>query len=128
MRELNIPLRLLIENEISRLCVWRNPASDPKRGADLSGNIEKTMSDVGCYHYTIKTLLKRVRHFGKGSYAQRGEFNLQLLFISWKGLALQLFGTKCRNWFVLRALKCLIPRKHFHCAWGIRLTCLSGGT
>lgn len=46
MRELNVPLRLLIENEISRLCVWRNPASDPKRGADLSGNIEKTLTDV----------------------------------------------------------------------------------
>jgi hypothetical protein len=39
-------LRLLVENEILRLNVWNNPTSDPKRGIDSTGTIERTMTDV----------------------------------------------------------------------------------
>jgi len=46
MRNLNLPLRLLTENEISRLSVWGNPTNDAKKGADLVGNTERTLLDV----------------------------------------------------------------------------------
>jgi len=39
-------LRLLVENEILRLNVWNNPTSDPKRGVDNSGTVERAMVDV----------------------------------------------------------------------------------
>jgi phosphatidylinositol 4-kinase len=38
-------LRLLVENEITRLNVWLNPTNDPKRGTDFVG-VEKTFYDV----------------------------------------------------------------------------------
>ncbi|KAK7038059.1 hypothetical protein R3P38DRAFT_3311292 [Favolaschia claudopus] len=34
LRSLNHPLKLLVDNEISRLTVWANPTNDPKRGTD----------------------------------------------------------------------------------------------
>ncbi|KAJ7940268.1 hypothetical protein B0H13DRAFT_2299305 [Mycena leptocephala] len=34
LRNLNHPLKLLVENEIFRLTVWANPTNDPKRGTD----------------------------------------------------------------------------------------------
>lgn len=46
MRSLNLPLRLLTENEIFRLSVWGNPTNDSKRGADIVGSTEKTLLDV----------------------------------------------------------------------------------
>lgn len=46
MRSLNLPLRLLTENEIFRLSVWMNPANDPKKGSDLVGNTERTLLEV----------------------------------------------------------------------------------
>ncbi|KAJ3814722.1 hypothetical protein F5876DRAFT_72711 [Lentinula aff. lateritia] len=36
-RDVNQPLRLLVENEIFRLNVWANPMNDPKRGTDHVG-------------------------------------------------------------------------------------------
>lgn len=39
-------LRLLVENEILRLNVWNNPTNDPKRGVDIIGTVEKSMTDV----------------------------------------------------------------------------------
>lgn len=46
MRSLNLPLRLLTENEIFRLSVWGNPTNDAKKGGDLVGNTERTLLDV----------------------------------------------------------------------------------
>jgi len=46
MRSLNLPLRLLTENEIFRLSVWGNPTNDTKKGGDLVGNTERTLLDV----------------------------------------------------------------------------------
>ncbi|KAI0934808.1 hypothetical protein AcW1_006214 [Taiwanofungus camphoratus] len=43
LKNLNLPLRLLVENEIFRLTVWANPANDPKRGIDYLVSIERTM-------------------------------------------------------------------------------------
>ncbi|KAF9067556.1 hypothetical protein BDP27DRAFT_1328569 [Rhodocollybia butyracea] len=37
LRDINQPLRLLVENEILRLNVWANPTNDPKRGVDHVG-------------------------------------------------------------------------------------------
>ncbi|KAF9265698.1 hypothetical protein L218DRAFT_986377 [Marasmius fiardii PR-910] len=34
LKEINNPLRLLVENELFRLSVWANPTNDPKRGPD----------------------------------------------------------------------------------------------
>ncbi|KDQ11709.1 hypothetical protein BOTBODRAFT_147082 [Botryobasidium botryosum FD-172 SS1] len=36
-------LRLLVENEISHLSVWRNPTNDPKRGVDFVPGIERAL-------------------------------------------------------------------------------------
>ncbi|KIP08776.1 hypothetical protein PHLGIDRAFT_29437 [Phlebiopsis gigantea 11061_1 CR5-6] len=41
----NVPLRLLVENEVFRLSVWTNPSNDPKRGTDHIGTVEKVMMD-----------------------------------------------------------------------------------
>ncbi|KAG9126585.1 phosphatidylinositol-4- kinase [Ceratobasidium sp. 392] len=46
-RAQNSLLKLLIENEISRLRVWANPTNDPKRGADYLSNSERSMTDDG---------------------------------------------------------------------------------
>lgn len=46
LKNLNLPLKLLVENEIFHLTVWANPLSDPKRGADHVGALEKSMLDV----------------------------------------------------------------------------------
>ncbi|PPQ71810.1 hypothetical protein CVT24_006200, partial [Panaeolus cyanescens] len=43
MRTLNLPLRLLTENEIFRLSVWGNPTSDSRKAADLVGSTERTL-------------------------------------------------------------------------------------
>ncbi|KAH9843165.1 atypical/PIKK/PI4K protein kinase [Rhodofomes roseus] len=45
LKNLNLPLRLLVDNEIARLTVWSNPTNDPKRGPDHVVSIEKTMMD-----------------------------------------------------------------------------------
>lgn len=37
VRDINQPLRLLVENEIFRLNVWANPMNEPKRGTDHIG-------------------------------------------------------------------------------------------
>ena len=46
LKNQNMPLRLLVENEIFRLSVWSNPSNDIKRGTDHVGNLEKIMTDV----------------------------------------------------------------------------------
>ncbi|TCD70919.1 phosphatidylinositol-4- kinase [Steccherinum ochraceum] len=46
LKNLNILLRLLVDNEILRLMVWTNPTNDAKRGADHFGTLEKTMTDA----------------------------------------------------------------------------------
>jgi len=46
MRSLNLPLRLLTENEISRLSVWNNPTNETTKGSDLVGYAERTLLDA----------------------------------------------------------------------------------
>ncbi|KAL0581133.1 Phosphatidylinositol 4-kinase stt4 [Marasmius crinis-equi] len=47
LKEMNHPLRLLVENELFRLSVWANPANDPKRGSDhISSAVEHSWSGV----------------------------------------------------------------------------------
>ena len=46
MRSLNLPLRLLTENEIFRLSVWNNPTNETSRGSDLVGNTERTLLEA----------------------------------------------------------------------------------
>lgn len=46
LKNLSLPLRLLVENEVFRLTVWTNPANDAKRGMDHVSALEKTMLDV----------------------------------------------------------------------------------
>ncbi|OSD08514.1 atypical/PIKK/PI4K protein kinase [Trametes coccinea BRFM310] len=43
LKNLVLPLRLLVENEVFRLTVWSNPVNDPKRGTDHLCQLEKTM-------------------------------------------------------------------------------------
>ncbi|EPQ57891.1 hypothetical protein GLOTRDRAFT_114478 [Gloeophyllum trabeum ATCC 11539] len=45
LKNLNEPLRLLVENEIFRLMVWANPCNEGKRGTDHVGLIERSLSD-----------------------------------------------------------------------------------
>jgi hypothetical protein len=49
LRHINNPLRLLVENELFRLGVWTNPASDVKRGVDYLGTTERNMMDVSIH-------------------------------------------------------------------------------
>ncbi|KAG8834446.1 phosphatidylinositol-4- kinase [Serendipita sp. 399] len=46
LRNMNILLRLLVENEIYRLTVWGNPSNEPKRGTDYVNGIERSMTDA----------------------------------------------------------------------------------
>lgn len=46
-RAQNSLLKLLIENEISRLRVWANPTNDLKRGADYLSNSERSLTEDG---------------------------------------------------------------------------------
>ncbi|KAG5638985.1 hypothetical protein H0H81_008206 [Sphagnurus paluster] len=46
LRNINLPLRLLTENEMFRLGVWANPTNDPKRGIDHIGTVAATMLDA----------------------------------------------------------------------------------
>ncbi|KAG2132611.1 hypothetical protein BD769DRAFT_1666055 [Suillus cothurnatus] len=43
LKNINQPLRLLIENEIFRLTVWANPSNEAKRGSDLHSLLERNM-------------------------------------------------------------------------------------
>ncbi|KAJ3753010.1 hypothetical protein EV360DRAFT_88184 [Lentinula raphanica] len=52
LRDVNHPLRLLLENEIFRLNVWANPMNDPKRGTDHIG----TTLTEGSWPALIRTL------------------------------------------------------------------------
>ena len=47
LKNQNVPLRLLVENEVFHLTVWANPTNDSKRGVDHIGTVEKVMMDVG---------------------------------------------------------------------------------
>ncbi|KAF5380919.1 hypothetical protein D9615_004166 [Tricholomella constricta] len=46
LRNINLPLRLLTENEMFRLTVWANPTNDPKRGSDQIGTVVATMLEA----------------------------------------------------------------------------------
>lgn len=43
LKNINHPLRLLVENEIYRLTVWANPSNDPRRGTDRHSVVERGM-------------------------------------------------------------------------------------
>ncbi|KAF7980170.1 hypothetical protein HWV62_39641 [Athelia sp. TMB] len=45
LKNVNQPLRLLVENEIFRLAVWGNPSNEARRGGDHVGSSERTMLD-----------------------------------------------------------------------------------
>ncbi|KAG9318618.1 hypothetical protein JVU11DRAFT_711 [Chiua virens] len=45
LKNVNHPLRLLVENEMYRLTVWANPTNDTTRGHDHPGILERTMSE-----------------------------------------------------------------------------------
>ncbi|CCM00003.1 uncharacterized protein FIBRA_02028 [Fibroporia radiculosa] len=55
LKNFNIPLRLLVENEISRLTVWSNPVNDSTRGADHIASLEKTILDSSWISAVQKT-------------------------------------------------------------------------
>jgi len=46
LRDLNTPLRLLTESELSRLSVWVNPTNDIKRSMDVTGATERGLFDT----------------------------------------------------------------------------------
>ncbi|KAM5531731.1 hypothetical protein V8D89_014580 [Ganoderma adspersum] len=46
LKNLSLPIKLLVENEVFRLTVWCNPVNDPKRGQDHISAVEKTMLDA----------------------------------------------------------------------------------
>ncbi|KAL4260020.1 PI3/PI4-kinase family protein [Pleurotus pulmonarius] len=45
LKDINLPLRTLVENEIFRLAVWVNPANDPKRGTDPMSTPERSLAE-----------------------------------------------------------------------------------
>jgi phosphatidylinositol 4-kinase len=46
LKNINPPLRLLVENEIYRLTVWANPTNDTNRGHDHPGTLERTIPET----------------------------------------------------------------------------------
>ncbi|KAF8579311.1 atypical/PIKK/PI4K protein kinase [Ramaria rubella] len=56
-KDINQLLRLLVEDEISRLCVWRNPMNDARRGGDHPNFTERTLTDMSWKHI-IRTAWK----------------------------------------------------------------------
>ncbi len=46
LRDLNVPIRLLTESELSRLSVWVNPMNDVKRSTDFVGATERGLVDT----------------------------------------------------------------------------------
>lgn len=46
LRDLNVPMRLLVESELSRLSVWVNPMNDTKRSTDFFGATERGLVDA----------------------------------------------------------------------------------
>ncbi|KAF9475060.1 hypothetical protein BDN70DRAFT_996680 [Pholiota conissans] len=46
MRNLNLPLRLLTENEIFHISVWGNPTNDTRKGSDIVGSAERTILEA----------------------------------------------------------------------------------
>ncbi|KAG8826070.1 phosphatidylinositol-4- kinase [Serendipita sp. 401] len=46
LRNMNVLLRLLVENEIYRLTVWANPSNELKRGTDYVNGIERGMTEA----------------------------------------------------------------------------------
>ncbi|PFH54176.1 hypothetical protein AMATHDRAFT_52986 [Amanita thiersii Skay4041] len=46
IRTINTPLRMLVENEISRLMVWSNPTNDARKGGDYLGVVERTQTEA----------------------------------------------------------------------------------
>lgn len=59
LREMNLPLRLLCEQEISRLHVWNNPLNDPKKGVDAVASTEKTVLEVSLLGLSIGSFVHR---------------------------------------------------------------------
>ncbi|KAF9526949.1 hypothetical protein CPB83DRAFT_856867 [Crepidotus variabilis] len=55
MRNLNLPLRLLTENEIYRLSVWSNATNDTKKSPDLVGSTERSLVDTSWASITRTT-------------------------------------------------------------------------
>ncbi|KAG6376278.1 hypothetical protein JVT61DRAFT_2256 [Boletus reticuloceps] len=45
LKNINHPLRLLVENEIYRLTVWANPTNDANKGHDHPGTLERTIPE-----------------------------------------------------------------------------------
>ncbi|KAI0046132.1 atypical/PIKK/PI4K protein kinase [Auriscalpium vulgare] len=45
MKNMAVPLKLLLENEMYRLSVWANPINDLKRGPDYVPTVERTLLD-----------------------------------------------------------------------------------
>ena len=46
LKDMNLLLRLLVENEISRLNVWSNPGNEVSRGLDHINGAEKSLTEV----------------------------------------------------------------------------------
>lgn len=57
MPSLNLPLRLLTENEIFRLSVWSNPTNETSKGNDLIGNSERTLFEATFFTLSLDYLL-----------------------------------------------------------------------
>lgn len=61
LRSINLPLRLLTENEVFRLMVWANPTNDPKRGSDQVGTTAATLFEVRLIQFGHVSLLNNVQ-------------------------------------------------------------------
>ena len=73
MKNQNIPLRLLVENEIFRLSVWSNPTNDAKRGNDHIGAVEKMIMDVSVNVFESFIVLTLSSRHGLARFARCGK-------------------------------------------------------
>ena len=98
LQSLNLPLRVLVDNEISRLTVWANPCNDPKRVQDHLTALDKTLTDVRAIHInTIDSSDDPYRTPGKVLSEKSGK-SIPPLRFTWRSASMsQLFTLKSLN-------------------------------
>ena len=97
LRSINLPLRLLTENEVFRLMVWANPTNDPKRGSDQVGTTLATLFEVRLIQFGHALCLTMYRLLGFSLSARCGKSIQQSQFIFRKGSRVLSSVMRCQS-------------------------------
>ena len=102
LKSLNLPLRVLIDNEVFRLAVWANPSNDPRRGVDQFGVMERTLTEVrSIVFYSLLVLNNFDSLRGSASFAKHGRWTLPSLSPFQSASTTHSSSAKLESWSVL---------------------------